>query len=151
MVISTVPSVEISENPLVSSTTISITVSVPIGAVVTRFEVRWERSTLSGCYGGYNTIYETGDFPDSYLISGLKPGSKYEIQVDFYSAVRYVTSTKYITVTTLETGKRVECNLVLIGYVSLHSSQCWSSLTITCYCHFQQHHSPMEQGALSPS
>ena len=151
MVISTVPSAVISENPLVSSTTITITVIVPSGAVVTRFEVRVWRHTLSGCYGGYNSISETGDFPNSYLISGLEPGNNYEIEVNLYSADRYISSSNYITATTLETGKRVESNPVLIGYVSLHSSQCWSSLTLTCYCHFQQHHSPVEGGAMSQS
>ena len=124
MVISTVPSAVISENPLISSTTINITVSVPSGAVVTRFEVWWSRYTLSGCYGGYNTIYETGDFPNSYLISGLQPGSNYRIRVYFYSAVRRISSTNYIAVTTLETGERVKSNPVLIGYVSLHSPRC---------------------------
>ena len=137
MVISTVPSAVISETPLVSSTTINITVSVPSGTVVTRFEVTWLRFTLSGYYGGYNTIYETGDFPNSYLISGLEPGNNYEIWVELYSAFNYISSSNYIIVTTLETGKRVESNPVLIGYVSLHSSQCWSSLTLNCYCHLQ--------------
>ena len=151
MVISTVPSAVISENPLVSSTTITITVSIPSGAVVTRFQVRWSRYTLSGCYGGRNTISETGDFPNSYLISGLQPGNNYGIQVKLYSADRYISSTNYIAVTMLETGERVKYNPVLIGYISLHSSQCWSSLTLTCYCHFQQHHSPVGGGALSPS
>ena len=151
MVISTALSAVITENPLVSSTTINITVSVPSGMVVTQFEVKWWRYTLSGCYGVYDTISETGDFPNSYLISGLEPGNNYEIQVDFYTAVHYVLSSNYITATTLETGKRVESNPVLIGYVSLHSSQCWSSLTLTCYCHFQQHHNPVGGGALSPS
>ena len=151
MVISTVPSAVISEAPLISSNTINITVSVPSGAVVTRFKVQWSRYTLSGCYGGRNTIYETGDFPNSYLISGLQPGSNYRIRVYLYSAVRYISSSNYITVTTPETGERVKSNPVLIGYVSLHSSQGWSSLTFTCYCHFQQHHSPMEEGALSLS
>ena len=151
MVISTVPSAVISENPLVSSTTINITVSVPSGAIVTRFEVLWRRYTLSGCYGGRNTIYETGDFPNSYPISGLQPGSNYRIRVLLYSADRYISSTNSIAVTTLETGERVESKPVLIGYVSLHSSQCWSSLTLTCYCHFQQHHSPVGGGTLSLS
>ena len=151
MVISTVPSAVISETPLVSSTTINITVSVPSGAVVTQFEVLWRRYTLFGCYSSHNTIYETGDFPNSYLISGLEPGNNYRIQVKLYSADRYISSTNYITVTTLETGKRVKSNPVLIGYVTLHSSQCCSSLTLTCYCHFQHHYSPVGGGALSPS
>ena len=151
VVISTVSSAVISEDPLVSSTTINITVSVRSDTVVTRFKVWWWRYTLSGSYGGYNTISETGDFPNSYLISGLEPGNNYEIQVNLYNAFWYIISTNSITVTTLETGKRVESNPVLIGYVSLHSSQCRSSLTLTCYCHFQQHHSPVGGGALSPS
>ena len=148
---STVPSSAVlSETPSVSSTAINITGSVPSGTVVTEFVVRWWRDTSVGCSDeNHASISETGDFPNSYQISGLQPGNRYTMKVRLTS--RYDILSNSITATTLETGESVKATPVLMVIVSLHSSQCWSSLTLTCYCHFQQHHSPVGGGTLSPS
>ena len=53
----------------VTSTTITITGSVPSGTVVTGFEVRWQRDTSVGCSDeDEDTISDTGAFPNSYQI-----------------------------------------------------------------------------------
>ena len=137
MVNSTVPSSAVlSETPSVSSTAINITGSVPSGTVVTGFEVRWQRDTSVGCSDeNYNTISETGVFPNIYQISGLEPGNKYTMRVRLSN--RYDTYSNSIIATTLETGECVESIPVLMVIDSLYSSQCWSSLTLTCHCHFQ--------------
>ena len=139
MVNSTVPSSAVlSETPSVSATAINITGSVPSGTVVTGFKVSWWRDTSIGCSDeNYNTISETGVFPNIYQISGLKPGNKYTMSVRLTNGVRYDTYSNSITATTLETGESVESIPVLMVIISLYSSQCWSSLTLTCCYHFQ--------------
>ena len=137
MVNSTVPlSAVLSETPLVLSTAINITGSVPSGTVVTGFDVRWWRDTSVGCSDeNYATLSETGAFPNSYQISGLEPGNKYTMRVRLTN--KYGTYSNSITATTLERGESVESIPVLMVIVSLYSSQCWSSLTLIWYCHFQ--------------
>ena len=148
----TVPSAaELSETTSSSSTTIRFTItgSVPSGSVVTEFEVRWQRDTSVGCSDeDEDTISETGAFPNSYQISGLEPGNRYTITVTVSNAAGTAPASNSVTGTTLETGERE--SLLHCLCTSLHSSQCWSSLSHTCHCNSQKHHSPVGGGALSP-
>ena len=130
---------ELSETTSPSSTAINITGSVPSGSVVTGFEVRWQRDTSVGCSDeDEDTISKNTVFPNSYQISGLEPGNRYTITVTVSNAAGTAPASNSVTGTTLETGERElhPCNSILC--VSLPSSQCWSSLSHSWYCHSQQ-------------
>ena len=91
-----------------SSTAITIIGSVPSGSIVTGFEVRWQRDTSVGCSDeDEDTISETGDFPNSYQISGLEPGNRYTITVTVSNAAGSAPASNSVTGTTLETGERI--------------------------------------------
>ena len=101
----------------VTSTTITITGSVPSGTVVTGFEVRWQRDTSVGCSDeDEGTISETGAFPNSYQISGLEPGNRYTTTVTVSNAAGTAPASNSVTGTTLETGKR-EREYCIINYI----------------------------------
>ena len=90
----------------VSSTTITITGSVPSDTVVTGFEVRWQRDTSVGCSDeDEDTISETGAFPNIYQISGLEPGNRYTIELTVFNASGSASVSNSLTATTLETGE----------------------------------------------
>ena len=90
----------------VTSTSITISGSVPSGTVVTEFEVMWQRDTSVGCSDvDEDTISETGAFPNSYQISGLEPGNSYTITVTVSTAASTAPASNPVTATTLETGE----------------------------------------------
>ena len=92
----------------VTSTTITITGSVPSDTVVTGFEVRWQKDTSVGCSDeNEGAISETGAFPNSYQISGLEPGNRYTITVTVSNPAGTASVSNSVTATTLETGERV--------------------------------------------
>ena len=147
----------LSETTSPSSTAITITGSVPSDTVVTGYVVDWQRDTCPGegeMAMRIGTISEAGVFPNSYPISGLEPGNRYTITVTVSNAAGTAPASNSVTGTTLETGERetlsCSCNVVFFSSCVLLSSQCWSSLSHTWYCHSQKHHSPVGGGALSP-
>ena len=124
---------EISGTTSTSSTAITITGSVPSGSVVTGFEVKWQRDTCPDegeMAMRMGTIIEITAFHNSYQISGLEPGKRYTIRVTVSNEAGTAPASKPVTETTLEAGDMRHLILFLLCTVlSLHSSQCWSSLS----------------------
>ena len=135
----TVPSaLVLHSSPTVTSTTITITGSVPSGSVVTGFEVHWQRNTSVGCsYSNQRTITENQGFSGSYTITGLEPGNRYTITVAVFNAAGSAPVSNAVTATTEESGKRLKQYVYLLLIVVLHRSYRTSHLSQTWYSHCQ--------------
>ena len=101
---STVPSAPIL-TVTVTSTTITITGSVPSVSVVTGFEVEWQRDTSVGCSDvNQDTMSVTGPFT-SYTITGLEPGNSYLVSVRVYNSLGSAPAST-VSAMTEEAGER---------------------------------------------
>ena len=130
---SIVPSAaEISGTTSTSSNAITINGSVPSGTVVTGFEVRWQRDTCPDeeeMARRMDNITEITAFHKSYQISGLEPGKRYTITATVFNATSTAPASNPVTETTPEAGDMRHLILFLFSLLSLHSPQCWSSLS----------------------
>ena len=128
-------------SPTVTSTTITITGSVPDGSVLTRFEVQWERDTSVGCSNMNQRSFTVNQgFSGSYRITGLEPGNRYTITVAVFNAAGSGPVSNAVTATTMETSKRLSeyCKyLSLLFTVVLHRSYTRSQLSQKWYSHSQ--------------
>ena len=117
----TVPSaLVLRSSPTVTSTTITVTGSVPSGSVVTGLEVLWERNTSVGCSDRNQrsfTVY--GGFSGSYRITGLEPGNRYTINMTVLNAAGSGPVSNNVTATTMETrGSNNMCTYPVINCCS---------------------------------
>ena len=90
-----------------TATFISLSWSVPSGAVVTSYEVIWQRDTSVGCSDedeGSSTI-STDRTTINYDISGLVEDSLYRITVTAVNSIASIVS-ETVTVITEEAGRR---------------------------------------------
>ena len=89
----------------VTSTTVTITGSVPSGSAETGFVVEWQRDTSIGCSDvNEDTISVTGPFT-SYTITGLEPGNSYLVSVRVYNSLGSAP-TSTVSAMTEEEGER---------------------------------------------
>ena len=77
----------LSETPIITATSVTITDTVPTPSVETGFVVEWQRDTSVGCSDvNQDTISVNGVFI-SYTITGLEPGNSYLITVRVYNVL----------------------------------------------------------------
>ena len=90
----------------VTSTTITITGSVPSGTVMTRYKIKWQRDTSVGCSDkDQRAAYFNTAFYVNLIATGLEPGNRYTITVTLYNAAGTAPASNSVTATTLETGE----------------------------------------------
>ena len=104
-----VPSAPVlNESPTVTTTSITITGSVPDGSVVTSFHVEWQRDTSVGCsHSNMRRFTVNRGFTGSYRVTGLEPGNRYTINVTVSNEAGNSPVSNAVTATTMETGERV--------------------------------------------
>ena len=92
-----------------SSTATSITISliVTTGSVVTNYVVMWETDDVGGCSGGsdMDSTTITDAFP-SYDITGLEEDSTYSITVTASNSAGSSAVSNIVTAMTMEAGER---------------------------------------------
>ena len=108
---------ELNTPQTVTTTTITITGSVPDGSVVTSFHVEWQRDTSIGC-----SDKNYSSFSGSYRVTGLEPGNRYTINVTVSNEAGSSPVSNSVTATTTETGEREIPVSIPVITVSLHSS-----------------------------
>ena len=92
--------------PSTTSTSISLSWSVPSGSVVTSYEVMWQRDTSVGCSDeDEGSITITGG-STSYEIMGLAGVSSYTISVTAVNAAGSSAVSDTVTAMTEEAGER---------------------------------------------
>ena len=103
----TVPSAAVlSRVTSVTSTTITITGSVPSGTVVTRYKIKWQRDASVGCSDKDQlTVFLNTALYSNSTTTGLEPGNRYIITVTLYNAAGTAPASNSVTATTLETGE----------------------------------------------
>ena len=119
-----VPSAPVlNESPTVTTTSITITGSVPAGSVVTSFHVEWQRDTLIACSSveDHGSITNNSNSFTRHKIDGLQPGNRYTINVTVFNGAGSAVSNS-VTATTMETGEREIPVSIPVFTVSLYSS-----------------------------
>ena len=102
------PSALVLDTSTITSTTITITGTVPSDSVVTGFVVHWQRDTSVGCTSSDQRISTVNQgFSGSYRISGLEPGNRYTITVTVFNAAGSAPVSNAVTATTMQTSKRL--------------------------------------------
>ena len=112
------PSVNVTS---ITSTSISLSWSVPSGSVVTSYEVMWQRDTSVGCSDEDEAsgIINTNSISTSHVISGLEEDSLYRITVTAVNSIANVVS-ETVTAMTKEAGEKycwscsIEVNLYIV-------------------------------------
>ena len=98
-----------------TSTSISLSWSVPSGSVVTSYEVMWQRDTSVGCSDEDEGSTTITDGSTSYEIMGLEEDSSYSLTVT--AANEAGSSAVSVTSMTEEAGERSKA--IVIGHVLL--------------------------------
>ena len=115
-----------------TATTISLSLSVPSGSVVTEYLVEWQRDTSVGCSDedqDNDTI--TDGSITSYTIRGIEADSKYTITVTASNTAGSSEVSNSATAVTKEAGERLSLLVVLVYDPLSHSSICPS---LFCDC-----------------
>ena len=113
---------ELNTPQTVTTTSITITGSVPDGSVVTSFHVEWQRDTSIGCSDKNHSSFTVDQsFSGSYRVTGLEPGNRYTITVTVFNRAGSSAVSNTVTATTTETGEReIPVNIPVIT-VSLYT------------------------------
>ena len=105
---STVPSAPVLDStPTATTTTITISGSVPSGSVVTGYVVQWQRDTSLVCPGlrDVGSITVTSSSFTGRTITGLEPGNRYTITVTVSNGAGSGPISNAVTAMTEEAGK----------------------------------------------
>ena len=112
-----VPSVPVLNEPqTVTTTTITITGSVPDGSVVTSFHVEWQRDTSIGCSDKNHSSFTVDQsFSGSYRVTGLEPGNRYTITVTVFNGAGNSPVSNSVTAMTMESSEGVLCSTLSLN------------------------------------
>ena len=114
---------ELNTPQTVTTTTITITGSVPDGSVVTSFHVEWQRDTSIGCSDKNHSSFTVDQsFSVSYMVTRLEPGNRYTINVTVSNGAGSSPVSNSVTATTTETGEREIPVNIPVFTVSLYTA-----------------------------
>ena len=113
----------------VTSTTVTVTGSVPRSMAETGFVVEWQRDTSVGCSDvNEDTISVTGPFT-SYTITGLEPGNSYLVSVRVYNSLGSAPTSTVSAMTEEEGERPKERETVCVGVRA-----CMRTRVCVCVC-----------------